>query len=76
MGVGLGNIDDFVPFGDEVDPRERARLLDRGLDRLTGYWDGGFQPPPVQQPRIPIWVAASWPHRQPISAPSDGMGCS
>ena len=66
MGVGLGNIDDFVPFGDEVDPRERARLLDRGLDGLTGYWDGGFQPPPVQQPRIPIWVAASWPHRQPI----------
>ena len=58
MGVGLGNVDDFEPFGEEVDPRARARLLDRGLDRLTGYWDGGFQPPPIQRPRIPIWVAA------------------
>jgi alkanesulfonate monooxygenase SsuD/methylene tetrahydromethanopterin reductase-like flavin-dependent oxidoreductase (luciferase family) len=66
MGVGLGNVDDFEPFGDEVDPRARASLLDRGLDRLTGYWDGGFQPAPVQHPRIPIWVAANWPHRQPI----------
>ncbi len=44
MGVGLGNVDDFEPFGDETDPGARARILDRGLDRLTGYWDGGFQP--------------------------------
>ena len=66
MGVGLGNVDDFEPFGEEVDPRARARLLDRGLERLTEYWGGGFQPPPVQYPRIPIWVAANWPNRQPI----------
>ncbi len=66
MGVGLGNVDDFQPFGDEVDPRVHARLLDRGLERLTGYWDEGFQPPPIQHPRIPIWVAANWPHRPPI----------
>jgi alkanesulfonate monooxygenase SsuD/methylene tetrahydromethanopterin reductase-like flavin-dependent oxidoreductase (luciferase family) len=66
MGVGLGNVDDFEPFGDEVDPRERARLLDHGLERLTRYWDEEFQPPPLQHPRIPIWVAANWPHRRPI----------
>ena len=66
MGVGLGNVDDFEPFGEEVDPRARARLLDRGLERLTEYWDEEFQPPPVQHPRIPIWVAANWPHRQPV----------
>ena len=66
MGVGLGNVDDFEPFGEEVDPRARARFLDRGLERLTEYWGGGFQPPPVQYPRIPIWVAANWPNRQPI----------
>ena len=66
MGVGLGNIDDFEPFGEDVDPRGRARLLDRGLERLTEYWGGEFQPAPVQHPRIPIWVAANWPHRRPI----------
>ena len=26
MGVGLGNVDDFEPFGEEVDPRYRACL--------------------------------------------------
>ena len=34
-------------------PRERARLLDEGLSRLAAFWDGEFEPPPVQQPRIP-----------------------
>jgi alkanesulfonate monooxygenase SsuD/methylene tetrahydromethanopterin reductase-like flavin-dependent oxidoreductase (luciferase family) len=66
IGVGLGNADDFEPFGEVVDPRERARLLDGGLERLDGYWRGGFNPLPVQRPRIPVWVAANWPNRRPI----------
>ena len=66
LGVGLGNPEDFEPFGEVVDPRERARLLDEGLDRLDGFWRGGFSPLPVQRPRIPVWVAVKWPNRRPI----------
>ena len=38
--------------------RERGRLLDEGLERLDAYWRGEFEPLPVQQPRIPVWVAS------------------
>ena len=70
LGVGLGSerTGEFDPdrFGEEGDARVRARLLDEGLDRLVAYWDGGFEPRPVQRPRIPVWVAARWPHRRPL----------
>lgn len=66
MGVGLGNPADLAPFGEVVDPRERARLLDESLERLDGFWRGEFNPLPVQRPRIPVWVAATWPNRRPI----------
>lgn len=66
LGVGLGNVDDLEPFGEVLDPRKRARLLDQGLNRLSDFWGGEFQPLPVQRPRIPIWVAANWPHRRPV----------
>jgi len=68
LGVGLGSDrnGELEPFGEVVDARERARLLDQGLERLTGFWDGEFEPPPVQRPRIPIWVAATWPNRRPL----------
>src|SRR4051812_21234030 len=79
LGVGLGSdrTGEFDParFGEEGDPRARARLLDEGLDRLLAYWDGEFEPPPVQQPRIPVWVAAHWPNRRPLrrAARYDGV---
>jgi alkanesulfonate monooxygenase SsuD/methylene tetrahydromethanopterin reductase-like flavin-dependent oxidoreductase (luciferase family) len=70
LGVGLGSdrTGEFDPdrFGEEGDPRARARLLDEGLDRLLAYWRGEFEPGPVQRPRIPVWVAARWPHRRPL----------
>lgn len=66
LGVGLGNVEDLEPFGEPFDPPERARLLDEGLERLSGFWSGGFSPLPVQRPRIPVWVAANWPHRRPV----------
>ena len=68
LGVGLGssNPAELEPFGEITDPRERARLLDEGLARLTALWRGEFEPPPVQQPRIPVWVAARWPNRRPV----------
>jgi alkanesulfonate monooxygenase SsuD/methylene tetrahydromethanopterin reductase-like flavin-dependent oxidoreductase (luciferase family) len=77
LGVGLGSDrnNELEPFGEVVDPRERAGLLDRGLERLSAFWAGEFQPPPRQQPRIPVWVAARWPHRRPVrrAARWDGL---
>ena len=36
------------------------------MKQLGGFWSGGFRPLPVQSPRIPVWVAASWPNRRPV----------
>jgi alkanesulfonate monooxygenase SsuD/methylene tetrahydromethanopterin reductase-like flavin-dependent oxidoreductase (luciferase family) len=68
VGIGSGRTGEFDPerFGEEADARERARLLDEGLERLSAYWDGEFEPRPVQRPRIPVWVAAVWPNRRPL----------
>jgi alkanesulfonate monooxygenase SsuD/methylene tetrahydromethanopterin reductase-like flavin-dependent oxidoreductase (luciferase family) len=68
FGAGLGsdNSGEFSKFGEEADAKARARLLDDGLEQLTAYWAGEFQPRPVQQPRIPVWLAARWPNRRPV----------
>ena len=77
LGVGLGSDrnGELEPFGEVADPRERARLLDQGLERLNAFWEGEFEPPPLQRPRIPVWVAARWPHRRPLrrAARCDGL---
>lgn len=82
LSVGLGAIDSgFEAFGEVTDRRQRAELLDEGLDILTGLWQGQpfnyrgrhyqiqetdfyLPPPPVQQPRIPIWVVGAWPSQK------------
>jgi probable F420-dependent oxidoreductase len=79
LGVGIGvPPEEFSRFGEEPDPRVRARMLDEGLEVLTGLWSGEpfsfsgehyhiedavLLPRPVQQPRIPIWVGATWPRK-------------
>jgi alkanesulfonate monooxygenase SsuD/methylene tetrahydromethanopterin reductase-like flavin-dependent oxidoreductase (luciferase family) len=77
VGVGLGSdgSGELERFGEVTDPRERARLLDRGLERLSAFWDGEFEPTPVQRPRIPVWVAGRWPNRRPLrrAARWDGL---
>jgi alkanesulfonate monooxygenase SsuD/methylene tetrahydromethanopterin reductase-like flavin-dependent oxidoreductase (luciferase family) len=77
LGVGLGSDHhgEFTEFGEISEPRERARLLDDGLARLAAYWSGEFEPAPLQQPRIPVWVASRWPKRKPLerAARWDGM---
>jgi alkanesulfonate monooxygenase SsuD/methylene tetrahydromethanopterin reductase-like flavin-dependent oxidoreductase (luciferase family) len=80
VGVGFHGLPEFTGFGDSGDPKTRAAKLDEGLEVLTALWSGeavkhhgvhhrvecaGFQPP-VQRPRIPIWVAATWPARKPL----------
>jgi alkanesulfonate monooxygenase SsuD/methylene tetrahydromethanopterin reductase-like flavin-dependent oxidoreductase (luciferase family) len=68
VGSGSGRTGEFDPerFGEEGDLRERARLLDERLERLKAYWEGEFEPRPVQRPRIPVWVAVMWPNRRPL----------
>jgi alkanesulfonate monooxygenase SsuD/methylene tetrahydromethanopterin reductase-like flavin-dependent oxidoreductase (luciferase family) len=77
MGVGLGSgwTGELEPFGEVADARQCADLLDQGLARLAAYWAGEFEPRPVQQPRIPVWVAARWPNRRPVRRASrwDGL---
>jgi alkanesulfonate monooxygenase SsuD/methylene tetrahydromethanopterin reductase-like flavin-dependent oxidoreductase (luciferase family) len=72
---------EFSQFGEDPDPKVRAAKLDEGLDVLVGLWSGKpfsyqgryykvaktmFLPPPVQSPRIPIWVGGIWPHKAPF----------
>jgi alkanesulfonate monooxygenase SsuD/methylene tetrahydromethanopterin reductase-like flavin-dependent oxidoreductase (luciferase family) len=82
MGVGLGNPPtEFSKFGEDPGTRIRAEKLDEGLEIITGLWSGGsfsyygnhfkleeviFRPRPVQEPRIPIWVAGFWPNKSPF----------
>jgi alkanesulfonate monooxygenase SsuD/methylene tetrahydromethanopterin reductase-like flavin-dependent oxidoreductase (luciferase family) len=82
LGVGSGSRShEFSSFGDPADLRTRAEMLDEGLAVIEGLWSGRrfdfegrhfqvhdatFLPLPVQQPRIPIWVAATWPVRAPL----------
>lgn len=81
VGVGLGNPDtQFRAFGHPTDPRVRASQVDEFLTVLTALWTGrpvdaggsyftargiALRPPPVQQPRIPIWVGADSGRRRP-----------
>ncbi|MDJ0662975.1 MAG: LLM class flavin-dependent oxidoreductase [Acidimicrobiia bacterium] len=90
VGIGWPTDPEFTRFHGETDLRARADMLDEGLDILTGLWTGEpyefhgehydleqstFLPRPVQQPRIPIWVAAMWPKRRPVrrAARWDGL---
>jgi alkanesulfonate monooxygenase SsuD/methylene tetrahydromethanopterin reductase-like flavin-dependent oxidoreductase (luciferase family) len=80
VGLGDINDEGFTHFGEATDPRQRAERLDEGLAVLTGLWSGEpfsysgehyqveettFLPPPVQQPRIPIWVGG-WVGTRPV----------
>jgi len=88
LGVGLGDVGDsvvtdasFVRFGEELEARRRAELLDEALEIVAGLWSGKpfsfsgehfrleevtFLPKPVQEPRIPIWVGGGFPTRRPL----------
>src|SRR3954465_1060321 len=68
FGAGLGshNSGEFSKFGEESGAKGRCRLPDDGLAQLVRYWEGEFEPRPLQQPRIPVWLAARWPYRRPV----------
>lgn len=76
VAVGIGDAADpgWVPFGEQIDLRSRAAMLDEGLDLLVGLVGGlrvnhrgrhyqaagvALRPAPVQSPRVPVWVGGS-----------------
>jgi len=90
VGLGALDDGAFGNVGEPTDARTRAELLDESLAVVTGLWSGRpfafegshfrfgpmtFRPPPVQSPRPPIWVAASWPFERSVrrAARWDGM---
>ncbi len=77
VGLGALDDKAFGNVGEPVGARERAELLDEALSIVAGLSRGTeasfegqrFQfgrmallPPPVQQPRIPVWPVGAWPH--------------
>ena len=82
LGVGLGNPpDQFTAFGGQADLRTRAAMVDEFLDLLVQLWRGEevdfrgahfratgvrLTPPPVQSPRIPVWIGADSRNRAPL----------
>ncbi len=79
LGFGLGDAQD-THFGEVADLKQRAGMLDEGLDILAGLMSGQpfsyhgqyftvnkvtFSPKPVQVPRIPIWLGGFWPRKAP-----------
>jgi alkanesulfonate monooxygenase SsuD/methylene tetrahydromethanopterin reductase-like flavin-dependent oxidoreductase (luciferase family) len=81
VGLGAPPEDEYGTFGEATDAGTLAAKLDEGLEVLTGLWSGQpfsfhgrhyqvtevtFRPTPLQQPRIPVWVAGVWPGRGPF----------
>lgn len=81
VGLGAPAHEEFEWLGESGDTKVRAGLLDEGLQIIDGLWSGEkfgfsgehyqiketiFLPRPLQQPRIPIWVAGTWPNRRPM----------
>jgi len=71
----------FPMFGEETGLAARAAMTDEALEVLAGLWTGEpfafagrhyrfdevtFLPPPVQRPRIPIWVGGGYPNPGPV----------
>lgn len=94
VGIGLGGLDqfEFEPFGEIASPRERAPVTDEALTLLDRFLRGKpvdhagehfqvqahLRPAAVQQPRPPIWIAATHPYRKGLERASrwDGVFCN
>jgi alkanesulfonate monooxygenase SsuD/methylene tetrahydromethanopterin reductase-like flavin-dependent oxidoreductase (luciferase family) len=85
VSIGLGAIDEQdiargrTRFGEPVDRRVRANLMDEALEIVNGLWSGQsvtfhgeyyhfedfrLRPAPVQTPRIPTWAVGVWGRRK------------
>ncbi len=81
FGIGGDSTGEMEPFGEEPSMRERAAMLEEGMDLLGELMSGEpvdhsgphyevrarpFLPRPLQTPRIPVWIGARWPARKPF----------
>ncbi|MGH7863673.1 MAG: LLM class flavin-dependent oxidoreductase [Candidatus Binataceae bacterium] len=90
VGIATDIFKELSTFAYPLDDKVRAQMLDEGLAIVTGLWSGQpfafdgkhyhvsettFLPTPVQAPRIPIWVAGTWPLKPPFrrAARFDGV---
>jgi alkanesulfonate monooxygenase SsuD/methylene tetrahydromethanopterin reductase-like flavin-dependent oxidoreductase (luciferase family) len=80
-GIGWNAWGEYTRFGEEDGDKLHAEMLDEALAILVGLWSGEpfsftgrhyrieesrFLPVPVQQPHIPIWLAAGNTHARPM----------
>jgi len=90
LGLGSDWFAEISTFAGPIDDRVRAEMLDEGIAVLSGLWSGEkfsfdgkhykvretqFLPVPMQKPRIPIWLAGTWPRKKPFrrAARFDGI---
>lgn len=81
LGVGIGGGREFAAYREPEDDKIRGEMLDEGIEILTRLWSGRqvdfkgryyelqdvlYLPRPIQQPRVPIWVAGRWPNKKPM----------
>jgi alkanesulfonate monooxygenase SsuD/methylene tetrahydromethanopterin reductase-like flavin-dependent oxidoreductase (luciferase family) len=81
VGLGSDVFGEISSIDGPLDDRIRAEMLDESLAIITGLWSGArisfagkyyrvkeaqFVPTPLQSPRIPIWIAGTWPRKAPF----------
>jgi alkanesulfonate monooxygenase SsuD/methylene tetrahydromethanopterin reductase-like flavin-dependent oxidoreductase (luciferase family) len=87
FGAGLGgSASEFERFGEPADAKQRAAMLDEGLDVMRRLWAGGevshhgehyvvdgvtLKPTPVQE-RVPVWIGGNRPASLRRAARWDG----
>lgn len=90
VGLGHDGHREYSGYGEVTDPKLHGSMLDESLEIIKRLWSGeefSYEgqhyhltniralPTPVQQPRIPIWVAGFWPNKKPFrrAAQWDGI---
>jgi alkanesulfonate monooxygenase SsuD/methylene tetrahydromethanopterin reductase-like flavin-dependent oxidoreductase (luciferase family) len=90
VGLGSDMFGEISAFDGPLADSLRAEMLEESLAIVTGLWSGEsfsfngkhfrvnnarFLPTPVQSPRIPIWIAGTWPKKPPFrrAARYDGV---
>jgi alkanesulfonate monooxygenase SsuD/methylene tetrahydromethanopterin reductase-like flavin-dependent oxidoreductase (luciferase family) len=81
VGLGSDAFGEISTLDGPLDDRIRAEMLDEALAIITGLWRGErfsfagrhyrieqaqFLPTPLQSPRIPLWIAGTWPRKAPF----------
>src|SRR5229473_5808807 len=82
VGIGSDSFyKEYSTYGESPDDKLHGAMLNEGLDVLVQLWSGEtvnytgqqyqihdalFLPTPLQQPRIPIWIAGVWPFKKPF----------